>query len=102
MNVTESNNLRYLLHWLLGTGSIPSESARDAAAALADRSYQRLMTGLDGERVRELWPATNPADDRAALDRVRALREHYRASDGVVDGDLRANELDAAIDGTGQ
>lgn len=36
---------------------------------------------------------------RAALDRVRALREHYRASDDVIDGDLRAAELDAALDG---
>ena len=98
MNVRESNDLNDVLHFLL-TGHIGSERAREAAARLADRSFDRLMCGLKGDEVREMWPATSPADARRALLRCEDLRDFWRSDVNDPGLDDRADELDQALRG---
>jgi hypothetical protein len=62
LTVTESIAVNKLLRWLLpadpdsGISRPTSEEAEAAAALLADRANDRLMAGLNGNRVRDAWP----------------------------------------------
>lgn len=57
----EANDLNTVVQFLLGTVwngcAVPDEdTARQAAARLADRSHKTLMAGLRGTDVDRLWP----------------------------------------------
>lgn len=97
----------------LGADLRRAEAERDKARAEAARHLDHLRIAhpahftpnVLGQRMcgcGGAWPCQAEGDQaQAALQRVRDLREHYRASDDVVDGDLRAAELDRALDGSG-
>ena len=63
MNISESNDINIMLGWVLGrrekfgnrTDEQASEMAQAAASRLADRATRRLMAGLSGEQVADLW-----------------------------------------------
>lgn len=63
MNISESNDLNIVLGWMLGrrelfgrrTDAAASAMAQQAASRLADRATRRLMSGLTGDQVAELW-----------------------------------------------
>lgn len=65
MNITEANNVQWLLDWVLGVekpggGRWDEDDAREFAVFLADRSYKALSAGMNGDQVRTSWPWRPP------------------------------------------
>lgn len=79
MNITEANDLNYVLSYVLNVGQVPSsDKAMEAAARLADKANKALGAGLTGERVRAAWP--DDEDEPLALRDARdAERESAEA-----------------------
>ena len=63
LTITEAHDINSVLDWLLGLSRLHStltdeeyeRAAQDAAARLADKAFQALSAGLNGDRVRVAW-----------------------------------------------
>lgn len=65
LTVADANRINTVLRWLVGRPRtwVPSPGAmddvRDAAVALAERSYRILSAGMRGDDVRRAWPGAD-------------------------------------------
>lgn len=61
MNISESNDVNTLLHYVLNLprvlGPVAESDTIAAAERLADKAYKALGAGLRSDEVRASWPA---------------------------------------------
>lgn len=57
LTISEANAVNHLLYHLLAGSGPGEDAAREAAILLAESACKRLLTGITGKEVAELWAA---------------------------------------------